>query len=51
MSGEDVSTKRFKPGLPDFLDTIYQSGKKYTKMAIKLPKVHKIYLMVVKYSK
>jgi hypothetical protein len=38
-------------GCQIFLGTIYQSGEKYTKMAIKLPKVHKIYLMIIKYSK
>jgi hypothetical protein len=33
--------------LPDFFDTIYQNGGKYTK----LPQLYEMYQMAVKYSK
>jgi hypothetical protein len=40
------------PGLPDFLDTIYQNGEKYTKIPQHyVPNGHKVYQMAVKYSK
>jgi hypothetical protein len=32
-----------RPGLPDFLGTIYQNGGKYAKLQLNVPNVHKIY--------
>jgi hypothetical protein len=43
--------KRLHQDCQSFLGTIYQSGEKYTKMITKSSNAHKIYPMVVKYSK
>jgi hypothetical protein len=38
-------------GLPDFLGPKYQNGEKYTKLPQNIPNGHKIFQMVIKYTK